>query len=448
MFRANERREGMTVAIIGLWRNWCIAVGLLAVLCMLATVVPRQWLVLINLSFYAVLQLVHRDQVVRKVPFCYRLLKQVSAVVLVTAVCCFVLYIMGKTGHRIPRIVEPDAIHSPLMAILITAPVAAVVSLIYQRLWHEPMLCRHCNRRCLTTAELGSVDDLLKQEGRYQASLLFSLSIILSVVDWVYYLTLYVDGAMRTIDKLFFIIFPFLIYSVTSLYLGWRYYSLWLFYCQNDGLRINEPNTTTFRYLLIYDDKILLNFYPTQSQYRNGAMIKRFDTPAVITTHYREREDLAEAMRLLCDEIGIKDVDMRYAYEGRDSIAKHTTFHYFVFLHNDEAVAQSKIEGEWMSLGQVAQLSEQNVLSRAISAELQRVYNITMAWKTYDTRGRRLYQIKNYKPTFRLRDIRNWDVDYNDHHWMTVTHINEDKLLYPILKIFMRNATPQSKSQV
>jgi hypothetical protein len=59
-----------------------------------------------------------------------------------------------------------------------------------------------------------------------------------------------------------------------------------------------------------------------------------------------------------------------------------------------------------------------------------------------------LYQIKNYKPTFRLRDIRNWDVDYNDHHWMTVTHINEDKLLYPILKIFMRNATPQSKSQV
>ena len=27
MFRSNQRREGMTIAIFGLWRNWAVAVG-------------------------------------------------------------------------------------------------------------------------------------------------------------------------------------------------------------------------------------------------------------------------------------------------------------------------------------------------------------------------------------------------------------------------------------
>ena len=42
----------------------------------------------------------------------------------------------------------------------------------------------------------------------------------------------------------------------------------------------------------------------------------------------------------------------------------------------------------------------------------------------------------SYASTFRLRDIKNWDVNYDDHHWLTVARDNQDNFWYPLKRLF------------
>ena len=83
-------------------------------------------------------------------------------------------------------------------------------------------------------------------------------------------------------------------------------------------------------------------------------------------------------------------------------------------------------------------MAQQCLVDRDFVAEIQRIYRIAMAWKTYDRNGRRLYKIKHYRPTFHLRDLKNWEVDYNDHQWLKVARHNEDEFWYPLRRLFMR----------
>jgi hypothetical protein len=61
-----------------------------------------------------------------------------------------------------------------------------------------------------------------------------------------------------------------------------------------------------------------------------------------------------------------------------------------------------------------------------------------MAWKTYDRQGRKLYPIKHYRPTFRLRDLKRWTVDYDDLFWLTVATNNQDRPFFRVRKIWQR----------
>jgi len=74
---------------------------------------------------------------------------------------------------------------------------------------------------------------------------------------------------------------------------------------------------------------------------------------------------------------------------------------------------------------------------------------MTMAWKTYDRNGRRLYPIRHYRPTFRLRDMPRWDVDYDDQTWFDVAINNEDHRFFRLRSfwnrltgVFKRKAQP------
>jgi hypothetical protein len=73
-----------------------------------------------------------------------------------------------------------------------------------------------------------------------------------------------------------------------------------------------------------------------------------------------------------------------------------------------------------------------------LASEIKRIYTITMAWKTYTRDGKRLYSIKNYVPTFRLKDLKNWDVDYNDITWINIADNNEDKRFFVLKKLWRK----------
>lgn len=429
----------MTAAIFGLWRNWAVAVGLLTVLTVLAPLVPRQWLAPVNVVFYVVLQLVHSELRKRDVPSCSRLIQQVSAVMLVTAISLIILYFYGN-GEGVYEITgQPYDIHSPVIVILITAPVATLVTLFYWLNRREPAVCRRCKMRYGNVIEHGFVGDLFRQEWRYQTAMLFLLSLVLTVVDWGYYLMHYVNTDLNRADLFFFIWMPLAMYVLSLIYLGMRYYSLWVYYCQNDeGHYVEKPGATTLRYLVISGDKLFLNFYPTAATFPNGAKVKRFESPVVISTPYHERENLIEAEQLFKTETGLNSATIKFAYASPDAITYQNMFHYFAFLPSTDEIGFSKLEGEWFTWGNITQLAHQGLLGRDLASEIKRIYDISMAWKTYDENGRRLYNIKHYRPTFRLRDLCSWDVDYNDHKWLDVSHYNEDKFWYPFKQLFSR----------
>lgn len=64
---------------------------------------------------------------------------------------------------------------------------------------------------------------------------------------------------------------------------------------------------------------------------------------------------------------------------------------------------------------------------KCLLVKLDRLYTIAMARKTYDKNGKRLYKVKHYTPSFKLRDLGLLDVDYNDPEWLLVSKNNEDQ---------------------
>ena len=358
MFRANERRQGMSAAIFGLWRNWAVAVGLLTVLTVLAPVVPRQWLAPINIGFYILLQIFHTELRKRDFPSCSRLIQQVSAVMMMTAVTLVALYFfgLGENPHELTG--QPYDINSPIIAILITAPVATIVTLYYWLNRREPLVCQQCKMRYGNVIEHGFVGDLYRKEWRYQTKLLFVLSLVLSVVDWAYYMLMYVNTNLNRADLFFFIWMPLVMYVLSLVYLGARYHSLWVYFCQKDEEHfVEQPGSTTLRFLVICNDRLLLNFYPTQVVYANGARVKRFDTPVIARTAYHERENLPEAVSIFKNITGIPDAEIKFAYSSPDNITYRNIFHYFAFLDDDAELIDSSLEGEWLTWGNVQQLA-------------------------------------------------------------------------------------------
>lgn len=429
----------MTAAIFGLWRNWAVAVGLLTVLTICAPIVPRQWLAPLNVVFFLGLQWMHSVLRKRDIPSCSRLIQEVSAVILVTAVFVIGLHFFVRGDGYYELNGQPFLEDSPVIAILVTAPVAAIVTLVFLLNRREPRVCQRCKARFGNVIEHGFIGGLFQREWRYQTGLLFALSLLLAVVDWGYYLVHYINTNLNRADLFFFIWMPLVMYVLSLIYLGGRYYSLWVYYCQNDeGHYVEKPGGTTLRYLILNGDKLFVNIVDTGLKYDNGASVKRFDTPAVVHTDYYERENIHMAIRLFEQKTGIRNADIRLAYSSPDSVTYQNMFHYFAFLPDSDVVADSKIEGEWFTWGHLRQMASQRLLSTDLVSELNRVYKVAMAWKTYDEHGRRLYSIKHYRPTFRLRDIKNWDVDYDDVHWLTVADLNQDSFWYPVRRLFNR----------
>ena len=86
----------------------------------------------------------------------------------------------------------------------------------------------------------------------------------------------------------------------------------------------------------------------------------------------------------------------------------------------------------------MSELINNKEMAPLFSAEFIRLYTIAMAWKTYTADGKRRYLIRNYVPTFRIRDIKNWDVDYNDIRWLDVARNNQDVPMYGLRRFWRR----------
>lgn len=437
MFHINERKQGLSAAIFGLWRNWAIAIGFIAILSFVSPLIRQTWLAPVCLVLYFALQGVRSVMKNQEVPVCSRLYQEVSTILLVvTLVVAFRTLVTGADG-AFELTGQPVSRHTPIMGILVSAPVMAIVAAVYLMKRTEPLVCQLCHIRYGNVIENGFIGKLYEREWRYQTKLLMFLALAVGVIDWVYYLVMYININLNRADYFFFLWLPFVAYIASLIYLGWRYYSLWMYYCHNDETKlVSDPSSTTIRYIVICDDRILVDIRQTKANYENGQIVKRFDTPARYSLPYTERFDVGRAIQIFRQSTGIRDFEVRPLYESPDNVTYRNIFHFFAFLKSPREIVDSKLHGEWMSLGELRQLIAMKLISVDLSSELTRIYRIAMAWKTYDRDGRRLYKIKHYRPTFRLKDLKAWEVDYNDGHWLDVGKNNEDSHFYRLRRFF------------
>ena len=134
----------------------------------------------------------------------------------------------------------------------------------------------------------------------------------------------------------------------------------------------------------------------------------------------------------------LNDFTVRYLYDDTGYLNGANVLHYAIFL-KDDATPDLRLSGKWETIDELDRQLKAGMLAPQMLSELNRIYNVTMAWKTYDRDGRRLYPIKHYHPTFRLRDFKNWDVDYGDLHWLDIATNNEDRPFFKLRRFWRKN---------
>ena len=107
----------------------------------------------------------------RDIPSCSRLIQEVSSVMLITAVALVVIYFFSRGGVKHELTGQPYTMDTPLISILITAPVACLVTLWHLLRGKEPKVCRDCHTRYGNVIEHGFPGLLFRKEWRYQTSL-------------------------------------------------------------------------------------------------------------------------------------------------------------------------------------------------------------------------------------------------------------------------------------
>ena len=428
----NRLRNGQ--AVRSLWRVWAFSMGAPILVIVLGLWISLAWLPVLAFLLEFILFLRIRINRNAELPTCYLMPFVMSRILFWSGLIMLIIDQLNVHGYseRWFELVNPNL---PYIPILVLAPVTAVIAgwAVWRK--HNLRFCEDCRMRFGTPAERGFLGKMFSQEGRYQVEFTMTLGIILTVVEYLYYFLAYINVNINTSDKFFFVWLPTIFYGVSLVTMALKYISLWSYYDQEiTGNNVRRPDTTQLRYLIFDNEKL----YLVEPDNVLSPLSRGLDTPATITLNRREDVPLYEARQYFQQlEVG-SDFELRLMYKSIDAGGDSNVFHYIVTLTDPNSIADSRLRGNWYTLPELERLLNSNSLSSMLAAEIHRLYTITMAWKTYDRSGRRLYKIKNYRPTFRLRNIQNWDVDFNDPHWLRVAVNNQDKPFYQVKRFWRR----------
>ena len=432
-----ERRIANTVGIYSLWFNWIIAVGSLAIIPIISLYISKSLLPIIFFVLEVLLYIKVRHNVASKMSSCLRL-PHIAMVSLFWSLLIILLINLYnyQTFFKIELFSNQANKSVPFIPILILAPITCIVALYNLLKGYKANICRDCYARHGAVAERGFLGKLFSQEGVFLTQMLLMLSFSLSVLCWGYYLMFHINTNINDVDKFMFVWLQFIVYIVNIIYLGIKYFSLWLYYQQEiDGNSLRYNSSSLVRYIIICDEYVFLK--TPNIVYDNVASDESLiDTPARLFLQYKTNIIEKDAIEYFSALSGIANAKIRFLYKNTNFKTECNIFHYVLYVDEKETINQSRLDGDWYKLSQIKALALENRLSHLFISELERIYTIAMAWKTFDRTGRRLYKIKNYKPTFHLKDLKDWDVDYNDIAWLFVSVNNEDCPFFNIRKFW------------
>lgn len=295
---------------------------------------------------------------------------------------------------------------------------------------------RYC-KACRTIANVSITESLrrnvLHHESKFQLWLSFAVSLFLSVESYVFYLlfyNVYKDPTLYLSGIFFLYVIPALVYAISVAYIFIRYSSL-EFEISLKMSQFTNSRTSRIRYMVIWRDNVLLHDIVDDKMH--GAL---WDTPADVPICFQTSISEHQAFVEFRNLSGLENFKLKWLYATNHDV--QNVFHYAVFIDDEVEDAKGRMSGEWMTLRDVDMLLKSGSIARPFASEIHRVFTITMAWKTYDDEGYRLYPIKNYRPTFRLRDFHTWNVDYEDLHLMNIAENNEDKPFFRFRRFWRR----------
>lgn len=424
-------------AIFDLWLNWVIAGGALSLPILLSVYIPPLLIPLISLALAGGLLAYDRASLRSHTAVCPLILTIATRSLFYSALIMIIISLIYARGV-IWYLYDDDTINTaiPFVTLLIVAPVVFLTTAWSHIRGKRYSACQRCVNTLGSISERGLLGKIFTQESRYQRYFMLGISGVLTIIAWGYYTYFYINVNINIPDRFFFGWIPVILYLISVFYLGARCFTLWAYYCQdNNANGMSQGALTSIRILLISGDKFYLS---REEEYNDTPDGYLYDTPATVTIDYRNELTLEKASGYLRDISRMDDNDftLRFMYESREASGTRNTFHYICCPDSTNTMEKSALRGRWYNLSQVERLLHNRELTPMLASEIHRLYTITMAWKTYDAEGRRLYKVKNYHPIFRLDGICDWDVDFNSPKWLNVARLNEDKRFFRLRKLW------------
>ncbi len=417
-----NKRELMRTDMVlrALWRNWAVAYGAITLPLLLALFVPRIWIPFICLGAGYLLLTMMRSDVNSGVSSCSLIIRLASRILLIASAAMFVVVILC-TDWLVPTVVYLDLYNSeiPFITCLVIFPVTALACGISLATGMGIRICRHRQRQNGFYAGDSIVATLYYKESKYQAGILMILGLLLGAVEYWYYFARYINANLNEPDRFFFNYMPLAMYLLSLMFMAGRYASMHTLYRSLEEANPGHVGSTIVRFLIFCGDDLVLHC---------GAD-GRWDTPAEMIIGHTHSIGDPKARLLLGEQTGLDDFTLRYCYTNEGFVRGSNMIHYAAFI--DEKSRGLFGDGdEWFNAYMLDNALAANMLAPSLANELYRIHTMTMAWKTYDRNGRRLYPIKHYRPTFRFRDMAGWDVDYDDRTWFDIASNNEDRSFF------------------
>jgi hypothetical protein len=419
-----------------LWLNWVIVAGALSLLVMISLWVRPVLMPLLAFGLQGALYLLLKANRRRKVPVCYILPHIAIRIMFWSGLVMLVLNIL-YSRLLIHHFFDPQSINYdiPFITVLIVAPITAACCLYALRRGSDYSCCIACKIKYGTPAERGFLGKLYTQEGTTQARLLGIISAAIALIGWAYYFIEYVNVNLSDPDRFIFFIAPLGLFIASIIYMALRYAGLWNYYNNYiDASSMRNGPYTLIRYLVFWDNYIMLVPPENNPDRMADPGASKYDTPDQLYVSARKNVTVADAANFFRSKNGFAPENIRFMYSTVSGNADYNIFHFLCFLTDREKETLLKARPGIIPapLGKLHELINSKQCNTLLSAEIIRLHTIAMAWKTYDRNGRRLYRIKHYTPTFRLRDICNWNVDYNDSTWLRIARFNQDSPFYSI----------------
>ena len=411
-----------------LWLNWMISYGAITIPLLLGIFLPKLWLPFVCLAEVYLLVAYSRNYDSGRLGGCSLPVEMTIKALTIAAAIMFIVVILC-TDWLVPTVIHLKLYNSeiPFVTCLIMFPVVAVLSVATRYMGMGEARSRDCQRRTGFYAGDSLMGTLYYNESKYQVKLLMLLAVLLGAVEYWYYFARYINSDMNEPDRFFFNYMPVAMYVLSACVMWGRYKNLSNLLASIHDKRLGDKDHTLVRYLILCGDNLLLHPDDEMS----------WDTPAEVQIAHANSLGDRQARDLFEKKTGISDFDIRYCYANEGYASAANIIHYAVFVPQPECVPEDSAS-QWFNAYMIDSALAANALSPLLANELYRIHTITMAWKTYDRRGRRLYPIKNYRPTFRFADLSHWKVDFDDSSWFDIAHNNEDRPFFRLRKFWMR----------